>query len=137
MNEMYDNMLKLNMDGIVFYSIGKSPYDEDFHCEYTIDEFKSVQNYPRKNWAYYKKLSFGRAFYNSRGNSIIHREVSVSVDNDIEEDKKIVEKYTKNITKEESKLIKFMLSRCEDWLYDYYDHDIADGLYKKFEEESE
>lgn len=69
---MYEEMIRLNMDGIVFYTICSDPYDFNckFYGDYTKEEFKNVKCYPKSNWAYYKKSDSSRFFYDSCGEII-------------------------------------------------------------------
>lgn len=66
---MYEELIRLNMDGIVFYPFMDDPYDFNcrFHHDYTKEEFKNITSYPKSGWAYYKNIKNSRFFYDSRG----------------------------------------------------------------------
>lgn len=59
LSEIYDNratltllevMINCKSDGIVFYQI----MSNKVICEYTLEEFKNIKDYPKSNWRLYK-----------------------------------------------------------------------------------
>lgn len=70
--EWCEEMSRLNMDGIVFYPVFDNPYNtnRDFHCDYTLEEFKNTKGFPKSNWAYYKFENGTRNYYNSCGDLV-------------------------------------------------------------------
>ena len=74
MSMLYEKMIKLKMDGIVFYPIFSNPNDIDCQilCSFTLKEFDNIDYYPKSNYAFYKRdLSTMRIMYYDGDGEII------------------------------------------------------------------
>jgi len=71
-NEWYEEMLRLGVDGIVFYPIMNNPYDKNctIHCQYATEQFKDVKGYPKSNRCYYKIIENRMVYIDMNGNLI-------------------------------------------------------------------
>ena len=90
-NEWVDEMIKLKVDGIVFYPISQNPYDKNctIHCEYTTEEFKTVKGYPKSNWAYYKVVDEIRQYLNADGSYIDSPNINQSISQQLKVNMKV------------------------------------------------
>lgn len=70
---MYDKMLELGMDGVVFYPIVNkiNSVNTKFNREYSNKQFKNINWIPKTSWAYYKFIDGIRHYYDFYNNEVI------------------------------------------------------------------